>query len=88
MHFVRVRFGRYFAADRLSPSNRRKGQYDHERSFPRQPARRQDHGRRRRPCRLHRRRPLIIRLAFVAAVLITGPVAILFYLLTGLLADR
>jgi phage shock protein C len=32
--------------------------------------------------------PLIIRLAFVAAVLITGPVAILFYLLTGLLADR
>ena len=32
--------------------------------------------------------PLIIRLAFVAAVLITGPVAILFYLLTGLFADR
>ena len=32
--------------------------------------------------------PLIIRLAFVAAVLITGPVAILFYLVTGLLADR
>ena len=31
--------------------------------------------------------PLIIRLAFVAAVLITGPVAILFYLVTGLLAD-
>ena len=32
--------------------------------------------------------PLIIRLAFVAAVLIAGPVAILFYLVTGLLADR
>ena len=32
--------------------------------------------------------PLIIRLAFVAAVLITGPVAILFYVLTGWLADK
>jgi len=32
--------------------------------------------------------PLIIRLAFVAAVLIAGPVAILFYVLTGWLADR
>ena len=32
---------------------------------------------------------LIIRLAMVAAVLITGPIAILFYLLTGWLAgDR
>ena len=30
--------------------------------------------------------PLIIRLAMVAAVLITGPVAILFYLLAGWLA--
>lgn len=30
---------------------------------------------------------LIIRLAMVAAVLITGPVAILFYLLTGWLAN-
>ena len=30
--------------------------------------------------------PLIVRLGFVAAVLITGPVAILFYLLTGWLA--
>jgi phage shock protein C len=33
--------------------------------------------------------PLIVRLGFVAALLITGPVAILFYLITGLLAaDR
>ena len=33
--------------------------------------------------------PLIVRLGFVAAVLITGPVAILFYVLTGWLAgDR
>ena len=33
--------------------------------------------------------PLLIRLGMVAAVLITGPVAILFYLLTGwLAADR
>ena len=31
--------------------------------------------------------PLLIRLAFVAAVLITGPIAILFYLLTGWLAN-
>ena len=31
--------------------------------------------------------PLLIRLGFVAALLITGPVAILFYLLTGLLAN-
>jgi phage shock protein C len=31
--------------------------------------------------------PLVIRLAFVAAVLITGPVAILFYVLTGWLAS-
>lgn len=30
--------------------------------------------------------PLLIRLAMVAALLITGPVAILFYLLTGWLA--
>ena len=30
--------------------------------------------------------PLIIRMAFVAAMLITGPVMILFYLLAGLLA--
>jgi phage shock protein C len=30
--------------------------------------------------------PLLIRLAMVAAVLITGPVAILFYLLAGWLA--
>jgi phage shock protein C len=33
--------------------------------------------------------PLLIRLGFIAAVLITGPIAILFYLATGLLAaDR
>lgn len=33
--------------------------------------------------------PLIVRLGLVAAVLITGPIAILFYLLTGwLAADR
>ena len=33
--------------------------------------------------------PLLIRLGFIAALLITGPVAILFYLVTGLLAaDR
>ena len=33
--------------------------------------------------------PLIVRLGFVAALLITGPIAILFYLLTGVLAaDR
>ena len=33
--------------------------------------------------------PLIIRLGFIAALLATGPVAILFYLITGLLAaDR
>ncbi len=31
--------------------------------------------------------PLIVRLGFVAAVLITGPIAILFYLLTGWLAS-
>jgi len=30
--------------------------------------------------------PLILRMAFVAAMLITGPVMILFYLLAGLLA--
>jgi phage shock protein C len=30
--------------------------------------------------------PLVIRLAMVAAVLITGPVAILFYILAGWLA--
>jgi phage shock protein C len=30
--------------------------------------------------------PLIVRLGLVAAVLITGPVAILFYVLTGWLA--
>ena len=32
--------------------------------------------------------PTIIRLAFVALTLITGPVMILFYVLTGLLAPR
>jgi phage shock protein C len=32
--------------------------------------------------------PTIIRLAFIAATLITGPVMILFYLLTGLLAPH
>ena len=32
--------------------------------------------------------PLMIRLAFVAAVLVTGPVMILFYLLAGLLAPH
>ena len=33
--------------------------------------------------------PLLIRLGFIAVLLITGPVAILFYLVTGLLAaDR
>jgi phage shock protein C len=32
--------------------------------------------------------PLLIRLGFVAAVLITGPVAILFYVLTGWLASE
>ena len=31
--------------------------------------------------------PLIVRLGFVAALLITGPVAILFYLLTAWLAS-
>jgi phage shock protein C len=30
--------------------------------------------------------PLIVRLGFVAAALIVGPVAVLFYLLTGWLA--
>jgi phage shock protein C len=32
--------------------------------------------------------PLLIRLAFVAATLITGPVMIFFYLLTGWLAPQ
>ena len=32
--------------------------------------------------------PLLIRLGFVATVLITGPVAILFYLLAGWLAPE
>lgn len=32
--------------------------------------------------------PLLVRLGLVAAVLITGPVAILFYVLTGWLADH
>ncbi|MFL6801852.1 MAG: PspC domain-containing protein [Sphingomicrobium sp.] len=32
--------------------------------------------------------PTVIRLAFIAATLITGPVMILFYVLTGLLAPR
>jgi phage shock protein C len=32
--------------------------------------------------------PTIVRLGFVAATLITGPVMILFYVLTGLLAPR
>ena len=31
--------------------------------------------------------PLLVRLGLVAAVLITGPVAILFYVLTGWLAS-
>ena len=31
--------------------------------------------------------PLIVRLGFVAALLITGPIAILFYLVAGLLAS-
>ena len=31
--------------------------------------------------------PLIVRLGFIAALLITGPVAILFYLVTGILAS-
>ena len=31
--------------------------------------------------------PLLVRLGLVAAVLITGPVAILFYFLTGWLAN-
>jgi phage shock protein C len=32
--------------------------------------------------------PTIVRLAFVAATLLTGPVMILFYVLAGLLAPR
>jgi phage shock protein C len=32
--------------------------------------------------------PLLIRLAFVAAVLLTGPVMIFFYVLAGLLAPH
>lgn len=32
--------------------------------------------------------PLLVRLAFVALVLVTGPVAILFYILAGLLAPE
>ena len=32
--------------------------------------------------------PLIVRLGLVAGVLITGPVAILFYILTGWLASN
>ena len=32
--------------------------------------------------------PTIIRLAFVALTLLTGPVMILFYVLTGLIAPR
>ena len=32
--------------------------------------------------------PTIIRLAFIALTLITGPVMILFYILTGLLAPH
>jgi phage shock protein C len=32
--------------------------------------------------------PLIIRLGFIAATLITGPVMILFYILAGLLAPH
>jgi phage shock protein C len=32
--------------------------------------------------------PTIIRLAFVAATLLTGPVMILLYVLTGLIAPR
>jgi phage shock protein C len=30
--------------------------------------------------------PLLVRLGFVAAVLITGPIAVLLYVLTGLVA--
>jgi phage shock protein C len=30
--------------------------------------------------------PLLVRLGFVAAVLITGPIAVLLYILTGLVA--
>ena len=32
--------------------------------------------------------PLVVRLGFVAALLIAGPVAILFYVLTGWLANE
>lgn len=32
--------------------------------------------------------PLLVRLAFVALVLVTGPMAILFYILAGLLAPE
>ncbi|MEO8455073.1 MAG: PspC domain-containing protein [Sphingomicrobium sp.] len=32
--------------------------------------------------------PTVIRLAFIAATLVTGPVMILFYLATGLLAPN
>jgi phage shock protein C len=32
--------------------------------------------------------PTIVRLGFIAATLLTGPVMILFYVLTGLLAPR
>ncbi|MEP7130994.1 MAG: PspC domain-containing protein [Sphingomicrobium sp.] len=32
--------------------------------------------------------PTIVRLAFIAATLLTGPVMIFFYLVTGLLAPR
>jgi len=32
--------------------------------------------------------PTIIRLGFIATTLLTGPVMILFYILTGLLAPR
>ena len=32
--------------------------------------------------------PLLVRLAFVALVLIAGPIAILFYILAGLLAPE
>jgi phage shock protein C len=32
--------------------------------------------------------PLLVRLGLVAAVLITGPIAVLFYVLTGWLANH
>ena len=48
---------------------------------------RQGHGRSRRPCPGTGVDALIIRLGLVAALLMTGPVVILFYVLTGWLAS-